>query len=155
MHSMGCCYDGSNSESASTAADVGNGCLVFNVQNFHLAVIRNARNLITLVNVFHSHKDSAFDFTVLKTAPFAFLSPYYGCQPLAVPVTSSEYGKRVTFTEVCANRMPVTSLSIVTKSGWSIIACMTKVRRQPWCLEHFRREIHLCGIVMTYYCRGR
>jgi len=74
MHSMSCCYGGSNSGSASTSGDVGVGCLVYNVQNFHVADIRYAHNVITLVIVFHSSKGSAFDFVVVNTGPVAYLS---------------------------------------------------------------------------------
>ena len=66
-------YGGSNSESAGTSGGVGDGCLVFNVRNIHLAAIRYAHNVIRLLTMFHSPKDSAFDFLVLKTAPVAFL----------------------------------------------------------------------------------
>jgi hypothetical protein len=70
---MFCSYDGCNSESASTSGGAGDGCPVYNVQNCHLASIRYAHNVITLVNVFHSPKDSAFDFAVLNIAYAAFL----------------------------------------------------------------------------------
>ena len=74
MHSISCSYDGNNSESISTLGGVGDSCLVYNVHNFHVAGIRYSHNVITLVNVFHSPKDSAFDFFVLNTAPVAYLS---------------------------------------------------------------------------------
>jgi len=74
MHSTSCCYTGSDSKSVSTSGDVEVGCLVNNVQNFHVADIRCAHNVITLVIVFHSPKDSAFDFVALNTAHVAYLS---------------------------------------------------------------------------------
>ena len=73
MHSTSCSYDGSNNESANTSGGVGDGCLVDNVQNFHLTVTRYAHNIMTVVNVFHSPKDSSFYFAVLNTAHVAFL----------------------------------------------------------------------------------
>jgi hypothetical protein len=128
---MWCSLVGSNTESASTLGCAGDGFLVFNAHNFYSAGIRYAHKVVTLVTVFRCPRDKDLEFVFFKSAPVAVLvSPYNGSQPLPVTVRSSLYAKRVTCAGVCASRWPFTSLSVVTKSGSSIIAYTNRVMEQ-------------------------